>query len=81
MKIFSGFLSLLCFISTASLSYGANSQHVISSGNLKVPGKSPLLYCKEDHTDDILQIDYFDVDPNPPLAYDCSISHDETQIS
>lgn len=36
--------------------------------DLKVPGDSPLEYCKADHPNDVLTIESVDLSPNPPLA-------------
>ncbi len=34
-----------------------------------VPGDNPLTYCAASHADDILILEYVDLDPNPPTAY------------
>lgn len=70
MNLSASILSLLCIISALSLAVCSKSEPAISTDSLKVPGESPLEYCTKDRADDILAIEYFNVDPNPPLVYD-----------
>ena len=73
MKLSISILSLLCVLSAPILSLCSNTQQLISNADLKVPGDSPLEYCEADHTSDILTLEYFNVDPNPPLPYGCPL--------
>jgi hypothetical protein len=34
-----------------------------------VPGDNPLVYCAVSHPEDILVLEYVDLNPNPPTAY------------
>jgi hypothetical protein len=63
------FLTFLLSLSvvTNGLSFFGNDQAVIND-DLKVPGDNPLQFCS-DPSDDILKIEYVDLDPNPPKAY------------
>lgn len=36
--------------------------------SLDVPGESPLRYCDEDRSDDLIKIESVDLLPNPPEA-------------
>jgi hypothetical protein len=70
MKLSISILSLFCLFCapTLSLTY-YNSKLVSATIDLKVPGDSPLQYCDEDRSKDILTVEYFNVDPNPPMPY------------
>ena len=82
MKTLLSILSLLLSLAVVSQSRllpfldGGSRQkslsEVGSSNGLQVPGDSPLRYC-EDPTDDILQIDHVNLNPNPPKPYACHL--------
>jgi hypothetical protein len=80
MKLSISILSLLFLFSAPTLSLLSKSQELTTDASLKVPGDSPLQYCEADQSTDILTLEYFNVDPNPPMPYD-SASNRETQIS
>jgi len=69
MKLSISILSLLCLLSAPTLSLSKKIQHLISTTGLNVPGDSPLQYCEADQSSDILTLEYFNVDPNPPQPY------------
>jgi hypothetical protein len=52
-------------------------QKVLEDKGGEVPGENPLTYCKADHSDDILELDHVNLDPNPPKAcvFSCAASH------
>ena len=58
------FLSCIAVSNTLSL-FGSDQQ--VLDGDLSVPGDNPLFYCQKTDSD-ILQIDYVNLDPNPPRA-------------
>lgn len=47
--------------------FGGSSQKVLGDGGA-VPGENPLTYCQKEHKDDLLVLDYVNLDPNPPVA-------------
>lgn len=63
---------LLCttLATSKSLSYFGRDQAALNvdGQDLSVPGTNPLTFCR-DTSDDILAIEYVDLDPNPPEAY------------
>ncbi len=60
--------ALLSTASAAGLSYFGSDSNAGTRGELSVPGKSPLEFCPDDHSKDILTIERVDLSPNPPLA-------------
>ncbi|KAI9732661.1 MAG: Phosphatidylglycerol/phosphatidylinositol transfer protein [Cirrosporium novae-zelandiae] len=70
MKLSATILPLLLanLVAARSLSlFGSESVIKDEDSELAVPGNNPLLYCQKS-TDDILEIDYVDLNPNPPAA-------------
>ncbi|KAL9106277.1 MAG: hypothetical protein Q9227_008676 [Pyrenula ochraceoflavens] len=58
----------LSLVSSLSLLQGGSQKHLaIGDEALKVPGENPLYFCA-DPKDNILQIKYADLTPNPPKA-------------
>ena len=52
-----------------SLYHRANQDPLIApSDSTKVPGKSPVEICSLSPSDDLVDIKYIDLSPNPPLA-------------
>jgi hypothetical protein len=54
----------------------ANGVNFFSVGGQKplgdgeaVPGVNPLKYCSKDHTSEVFDLDYVNLNPNPPVAY------------
>lgn len=45
---------------------------VDNTAGLKVPGDNPLRFCSSP-VDNVMQIDYVDISPNPPKPYVCFI--------
>ncbi|KAI9865125.1 MAG: Phosphatidylglycerol/phosphatidylinositol transfer protein [Trichoglossum hirsutum] len=66
MKLRYTLLSLLLspLVTADSLSFFGNSQRVLD--NAAVPGDSPLVHCSGELQQDILEIVYVDLKPNPP---------------
>jgi hypothetical protein len=62
------FLSSLAASKSISF-FGSDTQHALNAGDLdlSVPGSNPLTFC-HDTSEDILAIDYVDLEPNPPEA-------------
>ena len=81
MKLLISVLSLLCLLSAPTLSLCRNTQQLSTTPDLKVPGDSPLQYCEENRSADILTLYYFNVDPNPPLPYVPTLASSPPQIS
>ncbi len=82
MKLSVSVLSLLCLLCAPTLSVCRSNTHQLSrTVDLKVPGDSPLQYCEEDRSSDILTLDYFNVDPNPPQPYASILPRASSQIS
>ena len=63
MKITSALLQL-CLSSIITARF-FDTQLVINSDDLSVPGDNSLTYC-QDPKDNILTIEYVDLSPNPP---------------
>lgn len=61
------FAALLSTASAAGLSFFGDEP--IANQDLKVPGESPLEFCPNDHSQDVVTIDSVDLSPNPPEAY------------
>ena len=62
------FSTALTILSAALAPAIASVQRRGVGDDLKVPGDSPLEFCKPDHSDDVLTIESVDLVPNPPLA-------------
>lgn len=60
------FAALLSTASAAGLSFFGDEP--IANQDLKVPGESPLEFCPNDHSQDVVTIDSVDLSPNPPEA-------------
>ena len=69
LAIVSLFLSSLA---TSDLLSFVPGQKVLDDKGEAVPGENPLTYCKAEHGDDILSLDYVNLTPNPPAKYDHS---------
>jgi hypothetical protein len=69
MKFSTSVLTLLCSTLVASKSLSLFGGQKVFDDSLAVPGNNPLEYCKADHADDLLILEYVDLDPNPPTAY------------
>jgi len=68
MRFASTILPLLCatLVTSRSLSFFEDSQSALTDDTaISVPGKNPLTFCGDPSTY-ILDIDYVDLDPNPP---------------
>ena len=59
---------LAATLATSSIlpGFATKSQAIISSDDLSVPGKNPLIFCA-DPTSYVLTIDHVDLSPNPPV--------------
>ena len=72
MQVISSALATLLFVNFVAadtLSFFGNQQ-ALRQEDLAVPGDNPLTYCRDaDRNDDILTIDYVDLNPNPPVPY------------
>jgi hypothetical protein len=69
MKIsLAAILALSASASALSIFNGNTAQSPIVTTGLEIPGKSPLKHCNENYHDDLLVVEYVDLDPNPPQA-------------
>jgi hypothetical protein len=72
MQLTTGLVALSLATFAAAGWYG---QQVLEDPKPKVPGSNPLTFCQA--TDNyLLQVDYVDLTPNPPLAFVLPLSHD-----
>ena len=60
-------LFLSCVALSNSLYLFSSDQHMLDD-RLAVPGDNPLFYCQPEIKEDILDVDYVDLAPNPPEA-------------
>lgn len=60
-------LFLSCVALSNSLSLFSSDQHMLDD-RLAVPGDNPLYYCEPAIEENILLVDYVDLEPNPPEA-------------
>ncbi|EFX03826.1 ml domain containing protein [Grosmannia clavigera kw1407] len=66
MKTAAVFVALLSTASAGLSFFGGND--ATSNEDLKIPGRSPLELCPQDHSKDVLTIHKVDLAPNPPEA-------------
>ena len=69
MKISTSLLALFLssLVAAEGLSFNPFSgQKPLAGERATVPGDSPLTYCNGEHDDDLLVIEYINLDPNPP---------------
>jgi len=70
MKLVSIFLPFLCVSAVTSQGHsffgGAGQSPLVDDTTLDVPGKNPLTFCADPSTY-ILDIDYVNLSPNPPI--------------
>jgi len=70
MKFSATILALIfsTLVASNGLSFFGGGQKVLDDKGDPVPGESPLTFCKPNHDDDILTLDYVNLSPNPPTA-------------
>jgi hypothetical protein len=68
MKFSLSLLTLTCSTLVASKGLSLFGGQKVLDDSLAVPGDNPLEYCKAEHADDLLVLEYVDLDPNPPTA-------------
>ncbi|KIN08261.1 hypothetical protein OIDMADRAFT_16571 [Oidiodendron maius Zn] len=69
MKVSTSLLALFLssLVAAEGLSFNPFSgQKPLAGERATVPGDSPLTYCQGEHDDDLLVIEYINLDPNPP---------------
>lgn len=71
MKFSLSLLTLACSTLVASKGLSLFGGQKVLDDSLAVPGDNPLEYCKAEHADDLLILEYVDLDPNPPTACVC----------
>lgn len=71
MKLSASIVTLLfsSLVASRGLSLFGSEQHVLDDNKPEVPGDNPLVYCTKERAGEILQLEYANLSPNPPVPY------------
>jgi hypothetical protein len=69
MKFSSTTVTLLLSTLVASRSLSLFGGQKVFNADLEVPGENPLEFCNADRAGEILELEFVDLTPNPPIAY------------